>query len=67
MGPTKILNKNCHNILSIIAQSYIIHLELERLKMCLDTATDMNETTLNTIPGDNFDAHINLGYEKNFL
>ena len=50
-----------------MAQSYIIYLELERLKMCLDTATDMNETTLNTIPGDNFDAHINLGYEKNFL
>ena len=33
--------------------------------MCLDTATYMNET-LNTVPDDNFDADIDLGYEKNF-
>ena len=29
--------------------------------MCLDTVTDMNET-LNTVPGDNSDADIDLGY-----
>ena len=38
---------------------------LEHLKMCLDTATDMNET-LKTVPGDNSDADIDLGYKKNF-
>ena len=39
--------------------------ELEYLKICLDTVTDMNET-LNTVPGDNSDTDIDLGYEKNF-
>ena len=33
--------------------------------MCLDTVTDMNET-LNVVAGANFDAVIDLGYEKNF-
>ena len=33
--------------------------------MCLDTVTDMNET-LNIVTGDNFDAVIDLGYEKSF-
>ena len=33
--------------------------------MCLDTVTDMNET-LNIVTGDNFDAVIDLGYEKDF-
>ena len=32
--------------------------------MCLDTVTDMNET-LNTVPGDNSDADIDLGYQNN--
>ena len=31
--------------------------------MCLDTATDRNDTR-HTVPGDKFDADINLGYEK---
>ena len=39
--------------------------ELEYLKICLDTVTDMNET-LNTVPGDNSDIDTDLGYEKNF-
>ena len=46
-------------------QSFIIYHELEHLKMCLDTVTDMNET-LNTVTGDNSDVVIDLGYEKNF-
>ena len=33
--------------------------------MCLDTVTDMNEK-LNTVTGDNSEAVIDLGYEKNF-
>ena len=33
--------------------------------MCLDTATDMNET-LNIVIGDNSDTVIDFGYEKNF-
>ena len=33
--------------------------------MCLDTVTDMNET-LNIVTGDNSDAVIDLGYEKDF-
>ena len=32
--------------------------------MCLNTVTDIK--TLNTVPGDNFNADIELGYEKNF-
>ena len=32
--------------------------------MCLDTFTDMNET--HTVPGDNSDTDIDLGYERNF-
>ena len=32
--------------------------------MRLDTVTDMNET--HTLPDDNCDADIDLGYEKNF-
>ena len=39
--------------------------KLEYLKICLDTVTDMNET-LNTVPDDNSDIDIDLGYEKNF-
>ena len=38
--------------------------ELEHPKMCLDTFTDMNET--HTVPGDNSDTDIDLGYERNF-
>ena len=33
--------------------------------MCLDTATDMNET-LNIVIGDNSDSVIDFGYDKNF-
>ena len=33
--------------------------------MCLETNTDMNET-LNIVKGDNSDAIIDLGHEKNF-
>ena len=33
--------------------------------MCLDTATDTNETLI-IAPSDNFAADIDLGYEKNF-
>ena len=33
--------------------------------MCLDSVIGMNET-LNSVPGDNSDADIDLGYEKNF-
>ena len=33
--------------------------------MCLDPVTDMNEA-LNIVIGDNSDAVIHLGYEKNF-
>ena len=46
-------------------QSFIIYHELEHLKICLDTVIDMNETP-NAVPGDNFDADIDSGYEKNF-
>ena len=51
--------------MSAIAQSFIIYHELEHLKICLDTVIDMNETP-NAVPGDNFDADIDSGYEKNF-
>ena len=40
--------------------------ELEYLKICLDTVTDMNET-LNTVPGDNSDIDIDLGMRKIFI
>ena len=40
-------------------QIFIIHHELEHLKMCLDTVTDMNET-LNIVTGDNSDTVIDL-------
>ena len=40
--------------------------DLEHLKMCLYTATDRNET-LSTVPVDNSDADINLGYDKNYF
>ena len=33
--------------------------------MCLDTVTYMNET-LNTVTSDNYDAVIDLEYDKNF-
>ena len=33
--------------------------------MCLDPVTDLNEA-LNIVTGDNSDAVIDLGYEKNF-
>ena len=33
--------------------------------MCLDTVTYMNET-LNTVASDNYDAVIDLEYDKNF-
>ena len=33
--------------------------------MCLEIVTDMNETL--TVPGDNSDAAIDLGYQKNFI
>ena len=33
--------------------------------MCLDTATEVNET-LNTVRGDNSDADLDLWYEKHF-
>ena len=53
-----------HNFLSAITQSFIIYHELEHLKMCLNTVTDMNETL--TVPGDNSDSDIDFGYEKKF-
>ena len=53
-----ILGTENHNLLSAITQSFIIYQELEHLKMCLDTVTDMNETL--------FDACIDLWYEKHF-
>ena len=43
---------------------YLYH-ELENFKMCLDTVTDMDEA-YNMVTGDNSDAVINFGYEKNF-
>ena len=46
-------------------QNFIIYHESEHLKICLDTVIDMNETP-NAVPGDNFDADIDSGYEKNF-
>ena len=57
-----ILGTENRNSLSAISQSFIIYHELEHLKMCLDTVTDMNET-LNTVQSDNSDAHIDLWYE----
>ena len=60
-----ILGTENHNFLSTITQGFIIYHELEHLKMCLDTVTDMNET-LNTVPGDNSDADIDVRYEKKF-
>ena len=53
--------------MSAVAQGYIIYHELEHLKICLDTATDMNEYKLNTVPGDNSDTDTDLGSEKSFL
>ena len=50
-----ILGKKDKNFLSNITQSYIIYHEL--------SATDMNGT-LNKVPGDNFYADIDLGYDK---
>ena len=52
--------------MSAVAQGYIIYHELEHLKICLDTATDMNEYKLNTVPGDNSDTDTDLGSEKSF-
>ena len=46
-------------------QIFIIYHELEHFKICLDTVTDVNKT-LNIVTGDNSDAVIDLGYEKNF-
>ena len=46
-------------------QILIIYHELEHFKICLDTVTDVNKT-LNIVTGDNSDAVIDLGYEKNF-
>ena len=43
-----------------------MYYDLEHLKMCLYTAIDRNET-LSTVPGDNSDADINLGYDKNYF
>ena len=60
-----ILDTKNHNILSAVTQSYILYHKWEHLKMCLDTTTDMNGT-LNTVPGDDSVADIDLGYEKNF-
>ena len=57
-----ILGTSSHNCLSAIAQIFIIYHELEHLY--LDTVTDMNET-LNIVPGDNSDADVDLGFEKN--
>ena len=34
--------------------------------MCQDTVTDVNEA-LNIVAGDNSDAAIDFGYEKNFI
>ena len=45
---------------------FIMYHQPEHLKVCLDTVTNMNET-LNTVPGDNADADIDLGYEKKFI
>ena len=56
-----ILDTKNHNFLSAVTQSYVVSHNLEHLK----TATGMNET-LNTVPGDNYVANIDLGYEKNF-
>ena len=39
----------------------MIYRELEHLKMCLDTATDMNEI-FNIVPGDNSDDDIDLEF-----
>ena len=41
----------------------MLYHELEHLKMCLGTVTDMNET-LNKVPGDNSDGDIALGCGK---
>ena len=60
----RMLGTENHNFISAITQSFIIYHELEHLKMYLDTVTDMNET--HTVPGDNSDTDIDLGYEKNF-
>ena len=59
-----ILGTENQNFLSAIIQSFIIYHELEHLRMCLDTISDMNET--HTVPGHNSDTDIDLGYEKNF-
>ena len=48
-----------------MAQSFILYHESEHLKICLNIVTDMNQTP-NTVPDDNSDADINLGYEKYF-
>ena len=59
-----ILGTENQNFLSAIIQSFIIYHELEHLRMCLDTITDMHET--HTVPGHNSDTDIDLGYEKKF-
>ena len=45
---------------------FIIYHQPEHLKVCLDPVANMNET-LNTVPGNNADADIDLGYEKKFI
>lgn len=44
---------------------YIVYHELKHLKMCLDTAININEI-LNRVLGGNSDADIDLGCEKLF-
>ena len=66
MGVTlvHVLGTENQNLLSAITRSFIIYHELEHFKMFLDIVTGMNET--HTLPGDNSDTDIDLGYEKNF-
>ena len=54
-----------HNFLSAITLSFIIYHELEHLKMCLDTVTDMNAT--HAVPGDNLILILIQGMRKMFI
>ena len=56
---------NCITYCSgVIAQAYFSKCLLEYLKMGLNTTIDLNEI-LDTALGDDSDADIELGYEKN--